>query len=348
MNPGQIAVFSLGILGLSCACNASPVEASDVKGSLGRVILQGFEGVDGLAATARVRAIQLSQDGRLLAIARGRHVHILDGNEYRTIAKLTPYPEQNVQAIAFSPDGKQLVTGADDALDLVSWKTDDWTMHWRVTEDVRPNPVESIQFSPNGEAVAAAHFRTVFLFDAQDGKEIAKLDDWPQFHGRGAYRQVFFTSDRELWAIGSRSQILGWDLHTKKVRVSAASADLHFMKAEISKMRQETIVAGQTEIAVLEMADWSPLARMRIPDSVNAWDMALHAERGLVAHASTRLRIMDQERLTVMYDERATRGAVTVSAMSFDGDGGRIVFGDSSGWVRVVELPDLVEPAPKE
>jgi WD40 repeat protein len=138
---------------------------------------------------------------RLGDVARGTEVREFRGHR------------AGVFAVAFSPDGKQLVTGgADETIRL-----------WDVTtgNEVRQfaganHEIRWASFSPDGKRVATGSWvkgaNFICLWDPATGKEIRRLPGHD-----GGVSAVFFTPNgRELVSAGMDGKIIVWDVESGK------------------------------------------------------------------------------------------------------------------------------------
>ncbi|MCC6445689.1 MAG: PD40 domain-containing protein [Armatimonadetes bacterium] len=73
----------------------------------------------------------------------------------------------SVTSIAFSPDGKTLVSGGYDCR-VILWDIRVGTM-LRTLEHEAQHCVQSVAFSPDGKIIASADYDTVVLWDAWNG-----------------------------------------------------------------------------------------------------------------------------------------------------------------------------------
>lgn len=143
----------------------------------------------------------LSRSGNRAAVAgRSRPgisvVEVATGRHLPVIADPRP-----VIGLAFSPDGRQLVTSSFDGV-LKFWNTDTGLLlrEQRVFLD----PVWAMCYSPDGlQFAAAGNNREVKLWDAQTGREIETL------HGHSStVRSIAFAPDGRHLASGSEDEIV--------------------------------------------------------------------------------------------------------------------------------------------
>src|SRR5215472_7399311 len=115
---------------------------------------------------------------------------------------------QAVDAVAFSPDGKRLVTGGFDST-IKFWDIGSG-------EEVRtlntPEPVNSIAFSPNGRfLISGGENGTIILWNSDTGEEIRRFSG----RGKNVKSVAFCPPDGELLATGSEDgKIELWEIDT--------------------------------------------------------------------------------------------------------------------------------------
>ena len=94
-----------------------------------------------------VNAIAYSQSANRLAIAAANNIYIYDARTYKEQMVFTGHTD-SVLALAFSPNGKLLVSGSSDKT-MRLWETD--TGKLRRTRERHAAPVSTVAFSPNGK-----------------------------------------------------------------------------------------------------------------------------------------------------------------------------------------------------
>ena len=94
-----------------------------------------------------VNAIAYSRSVNRLAVAAANNIHIYDADTYKEVMVLAGHTD-SVLAIAFSPNGKLLVSGGSDKT-LRLWEID--TGKLRRTREKHAAPVSTVAFSVNGK-----------------------------------------------------------------------------------------------------------------------------------------------------------------------------------------------------
>jgi len=125
-----------------------------------------------------------------------------------TTAKKKSAIPQSAFSTAFSPDGDTLAIGQDGRVFLWGWRATEA----RATLNVRKDVVRSLAFSPRGELLASSGTTVdLMLWDTAKGKERARLR--PQ--GSSFRYSIMFSPDGKTLASGGNDGlILLWDIST--------------------------------------------------------------------------------------------------------------------------------------
>jgi WD40 repeat protein len=123
--------------------------------------------------------------------------------------------DQQVQCVAFSPDGKALLTGGYSR-ELVYWDTATGKELKRVT--VSPHGISSIQFSADGKVLAlGCNDGSVRILDGKTGKEVKSLTD-PMRNYNNTF-VVLAPDGKSLLATAQYGRdVLLWDVASASVR----------------------------------------------------------------------------------------------------------------------------------
>jgi WD40 repeat protein len=123
-----------------------------------------------------------------------------------------------VEALAFSPDGSTLATGADEPTARL-WDVATGQPKAKLPGHWLFGTVESLSFSPDGRMLATRGYKTVRLWDARTGEP-----KWKIKGGKGRIIGYSFSPDGRTIAVTSNESfsVPLWDVETGRLRASLA------------------------------------------------------------------------------------------------------------------------------
>ena len=150
-------------------------------------------------------AVAFSPDGQYLAVSSDIGIWLYDAITYQELALLSN-PEK-VSTLAFSPDGRTLVSGAGgNWSDVKSWKLNLWDVATKEKIATFGWGRHSVAFSPDGKIIASG---STYLWDAITGQELAR------FSHEKSVNSISFSPDGTLLACGvDDNTVRLWEVKT--------------------------------------------------------------------------------------------------------------------------------------
>jgi eukaryotic-like serine/threonine-protein kinase len=318
----------------------------------------------------RARSIAFSRDGAVLAIGLSlRAIAILDPATLEETARLHGHTGA-VHAVAFSPDGTRLASTSDDGTRL-------WDLSGGRTESLLVNltpgrSAASLAFSPEGKYLAAGNRSGVRVWET--GREPCRV-----LEGHDTYvYNVAFNPDGTLLSTGGfKSDLRLWDALTGEALVVIPAAHAYsaqgFTEEGSRLVIHERPPSGQAA-GTIPFALWDPAACVRIGAPRNASDEELFRilggtddrfvrflravagnARGIIDSGERKASSRDRTLFVDAYEGKGVRimdaatgdlvarldvGGGEPCSVAISPKGTRVVIGDDSGVVRVLNLPD--------
>ncbi|KAG1777214.1 quinon protein alcohol dehydrogenase-like superfamily [Suillus placidus] len=136
-------------------------------------------------------------------------IRIWDTKTGELVATLKGHASEygQVSCLAWTPDGKTLISGSFD-FSIRTWSTTTWKQNALL--DGHTLPVQSIAISPNGRILASASYdKTARLWNLEDNQPISSPLHHADSHGVLA---VSFSADGKLLATGCGKNVYTWDI----------------------------------------------------------------------------------------------------------------------------------------
>ena len=158
----------------------------------------------------RVEFVHISLDGKRIISASEVNIRIWDvGRNDGEITSSSSVHTDAVYSVAFSPDGKRVVSGSDG---IRIWDADSGELINGPFRRGNESYVISVAFSPDGQRVASCSHddNTVRIWDANNGKQLLSLKGHTD-----SVQSVTFSTDGKRIASGSMDNTVRiWDAHT--------------------------------------------------------------------------------------------------------------------------------------
>ncbi len=181
-----------------------------------------------LSSKSHVTDLVFSPDGKTLAaVGQDARITLWDSQSGSTIQVLTGHQgsvnalalipvltdrQNNIDALAFSPDGKTLATGGQDAQIKL------WDIATGLEQASLPSKsnVTDLVFSPDGKTLASlSESGPVSLWDVS-----SKLPQLLTGHKDSAIKVAFSSNQKALASVGATGKVIVWDLMTELERLS--------------------------------------------------------------------------------------------------------------------------------
>jgi WD40 repeat protein len=290
-----------------------------------------------------VNAVALSPDGKLIAIAGQGEVELQSLPERKTLARLSSIPG-SVNGVAFSADGKQLVTAAGEAglfgesrIFLIAESSVSLAKEFRGHKD----SLYCARLSPDGRLLATAGYdNAIKLWNVADGQELRTLDGH-----NGAVFELAFRRDGKVLASASGDRTVklwnvatGERLETLKeslkelyslafspdgTRLAAAGVDNRIRIWRITPEAKE----GTNPLLVTQFAHETPI--LRLVWSADGQTLASSGEDRLV-------KLWDADTLTIR--QTLQRQTDWASGLAISARGDTLVVGRIDGSVSVYPI----------
>lgn len=248
-----------------------------------------------------------------------------------------------VRAIAFSPDGKFLVSGGEDRKNIRLWDT-------AAGKEVRsfdadPAPILTVAFSPNGQSiVTGGQSNIVRIWDVKSGKEVRVLEG----HSKHANKinavgflpngKVAFSASGShgggdmtirLWDVVGNREIRSLKGHTQAINAAVVSRDGKVILSGCGAKE------GERTVRLWDVNSGKELRRFEHKDIINAVVISPDGKRGYSA-SDNLIRVFDLDKEKESGQLAGHTGPVLSLAISTDGK--RLLSGGSDKTVRLWDV----------
>lgn len=269
-----------------------------------------------------------SPDGSLIATADFR-ITIWDVKSGAERLQIRCEQHQSPNDIAFSPDGRHIISGGYDRAVSV-WDVE--TGREIIKLEGHLQEIYGVAYSPDGTRIASASVdRTVRIWNTESGSEIRRLTEFS-----GAVRCVSFSPDGTQLASGSESSddssVIVWDTQTGE-RIYSFEA-FKTTRVSFSPNGAHLAVASYGGISV-----WDLVTGNRVFEVVNQktpfWGIAYLMDGSRIASGSTIGLVQEWDAKTGQ-EIRCLRGHHDeVRSVTYSPDGKHLTSASEDGYVRV-------------
>lgn len=198
-----------------------------------------------------------SKDGRWFGVAYQSGVSIFDRG-HREIMKLLARYDDVIVSLAFSSDGRTVVSGTHSGL-VQSWDIETGMIRHRF--GVRTRPITRLAFSPGDKILISSGFEDfVTAWDVASGVEIARLPSIVSYR-----RPIAYSPRGSVVAIGNTYSFALWDPVNDKVVREFKNHTMHVNALGFSSDGRTIASASDDSVSLWDVATGKELRRFAQP-----------------------------------------------------------------------------------
>ncbi|MFI7670621.1 TIR domain-containing protein [Nocardia sp. NPDC049526] len=279
-----------------------------------------------------VRSLDFSPDGTRVVASRGEHIQLWDTETWKPIGEFMTGHRLEVSQVAFSPDGKRIVTASFDRT-LRLWDTES---RQPIGEPLRGHEaqVTSVAFSRDGRRiVSGSSDKTLRVWDAESRQQIGE----PM---RGHEKEVVSIAlgiDDTVASASFDGTIRFWDTESRQQIGDPIRVPGEVFSSVAFSQDGTRIAAGGDETTIRL---WDAHTRQQIGEALRGHTAAI--ERVVFSRDGSRLASVSDDKTVRLWDtatgqpvgEPLVGHDFAVSAIAFYPDGQRIVSGSFDETIR--------------
>ncbi|MYI93235.1 T9SS type A sorting domain-containing protein [Candidatus Poribacteria bacterium] len=278
-----------------------------------------------------VQAVTYSPiDSQLIASAGGGHAIKLWDLEEDTVTILGNHTK-TINAIAFSPDGKKLVSGSDDyTIKLWDIEKQSQIVTLRHVTDFAQSQIKKVSFSPNGQMFATAGYH-VKLWDIHTYRELMTFR-----HNKWVFA-LAFSHDGRFLAIGDASGKVRIRNVQNRMEVANFQADADLISAlQFSPDNQILASAGYNSgVKLWRLSNWEHIGTL--PTKATVTDLNFSTDGMTLAttdyEAVNLWNITDGANIATFLGHKGW-----VNSASFSPDNSSLISGGDDGTLRLWDV----------
>lgn len=283
--------------------------------------------------------VAFSRDGRHIARVERQRIVVLDKTTGKTRQILEVKVENDaLAAVAFSPDGKTLVSGTEGGV-IHAWDLETSKRRYVLRDKNRRQPLSFLflEFSPDGKTIAIGdvYNTSVLLCNATNGQVVHDLADV-----YGARCAAFSADGKTLFTGDSGHLIRAWDVKTGKEKNPPGKFDIVRSPIALSADGKQLAVSSSEGVQIVSFPEGTlqrGLGRDVQPSCIafapKDRTLATGSSDGYVRFYDLSTGKETRKVLAHFYDDDAKIEPRPVAALAFSPDGARLATGGSDSRV---------------